>query len=202
MPRNRLRLLVDRAAFPLLIFLTTEQARRLHLTPLDHERIEACLPYCTGPLLDVGCGFNELVRRHGDGVGVDVYPWPEIDILCDTRRLPFRDASFDTTALLAVLNHIPPQNREAVLKEVHRVLRPAGRLLVTMLDPVTGRIIHRLRLRQDPDQHERGMLDEEDYGLWDSEVRGLLEESGFRVERRRRFVFGLNNLYVATRTSP
>jgi len=202
MPRNRLRLLVDRAAFPLLIFLTTEQARRLHLTPLDHERIEACLPYCTGPLLDVGCGFNELVRRHGDGVGVDVYPWPEIDILCDTRRLPFRDASFDTTALLAVLNHIPPQNREAVLKEVHRALRPAGRLLVTMLDPITGRIIHRLRLRQDPDQHERGMLEEEDYGLWDSEVRGLLEESGFRVERRRRFVFGLNNLYVATRTSP
>ena len=201
MPRNRLRLLVDRAALPLLTFLTTEQARRLHLTPLDHERIEACLPYCTGPLLDVGCGFNELVRRHGDGVGVDVYPWPEIDILCDTRRLPFRDASFDTTALLAVLNHVPPQNREAVLKEVHRVLRPAGRLLVTMLDPITGRIIHRLRLRQDPDQHERGMLEEEDYGLWDSEVRRLLEESGFRVERRRRFVFGLNNLYVATRTS-
>ena len=201
MPRNRLRLLLDRAGFPLLIFLTTEQARRLHLTPLDHERIEACLPYCTGPLLDVGCGFNELVRRHGDGVGVDVYPWPDIDILCDTRRLPFRDASFDTTALLAVLNHIPPQDRETVLKEVHRVLRPAGRLLITMLDPVIGRIIHRLRLRQDPDQHERGMLEEEDYGLWDSEVRGLLAESGFQVEHRRRFVFGLNNLYVATRVS-
>jgi hypothetical protein len=46
------------------------------------------------------------------------------------------------------------------------------------------------------------MLEEEDYGLWDSQVRRLLEESGFRVERRGRFVFGLNNLYVATRTSP
>jgi len=201
MPRNRLRLLLDRAAFPLLVFLTTEQARRLHLTPLDHERIEACLPHCTGLLLDVGCGSNELVRRHGCGFGVDVYLWPEIDILCDTRRLPFPDASFDTTSLLAVLNHIPPQDRETVLKEVHRVLRPAGRLLITMLDPVIGRIIHRLRFRQDPDQHERGMLEEEDYGLWDSEVRGLLEESGFQVERRRRFVFGLNNLYVATRAS-
>jgi SAM-dependent methyltransferase len=200
MPRDRLRLLLDRAAFPLLIFLTTDQARRLHLTPLDHERIEACLPYCTGLLLDVGCGPNELVCRHGRGVGVDVYPWPEIDILCDTRRLPFPDASFDTTALVAVLNHIPPQNRETVLKDVHRVLRPAGRLLVTMLDPVIGRIVHRLRLRQDPDQRERGMLEGEDYGLWDSQVRGLLEGSGFRVERRRRFVFGLNNLYVAARS--
>jgi hypothetical protein len=46
------------------------------------------------------------------------------------------------------------------------------------------------------------MLEEEDYGLWDSDVRGLLEESSFQVERRRRFVFGLNNLYVATRASP
>ena len=201
MPRNRLRLLLDRAGFPLLIFLTTEQAHRLHLTPLDHERIEACLPHCTGLLLDVGCGPNELVHRHGCGVGVDVYHWPDIDILCDTRRLPFPDTSFDTTALLAVLNHIPSQDRETVLKETHRVLRPAGRLLITMLDPIIGRIIHRLRLRQDPDQHERGMLEGEDYGLWDSEVRGLLAESGFQVEHRRRFVFGLNNLYVATRVS-
>jgi len=199
MPRNRLRLLLDRAAFPLLVFLTTEQARRLHLTPLDQERVEACLPYCSGLILDVGCGPNDLVRRHGRGVGVDVYQWPEIDILCDTRLLPFSDASFDTAALLAVLNHIPPRDREAVLKEVHRVLRPAGRLLVTMLDPVIGRITHRLRFRQDPDQHERGMLAEEDYGLWDSEVRGLLEKSGFQMERRRRFVFGLNSLYVTTR---
>lgn len=202
MPRSPLRLLLDRAAFPLVAFLTTQQARRLHLTPLDQERVEACLPCCTGLLLDVGCGPNELVRRHGRGVGVDVYPWPDIDILCDTRRLPFPDASFDTAALLAVLNHIPRHDREAVLKEVHRVLRPTGRLLVTMLDPVIGRITHRLRLRQDPDQRERGMHRDEDYGLWDSEVRRLLETSGFQVKRRRRFVFGLNNLYLASKASP
>jgi SAM-dependent methyltransferase len=202
MPRNRLRLLLDRAAFPLLIFLTTEQAQRLHLTPLDYERVEACLPYCKGLLLDVGCGPNELVRRHGCGVGVDVYPWPNIDVLCDTRRLPFPSASFDTAALLAVLNHIPRQDREAVLREVHRVLRPEGRLLVTMLDPLIGHATHRLRLKQDPDQHKRGMREDEDYGLWDSEVRRLLEGSGFQPERRRRFVFGLNNLYLATRVSP
>jgi SAM-dependent methyltransferase len=201
MPRNRLRLLLDRAAFPLLAFLTPGQSRRLHLTPLDDERVEVSLPYCSGFLLDVGCGPNELVRRHGRGAGVDVYRWPTIDVLCDSRRLPFPDGSFDTVSLLAVLNHITPNNRKAVLDEVHRVLRPTGRLLITMLDPVIGRITHRLRLRQDPDQHERGMLADEDYGLWDSEVRSLLSDSGFRIERRRRFVFGLNNLYVATRAS-
>jgi SAM-dependent methyltransferase len=199
MPRSPLHLFLDRAAFPLVIFLTTEQARRLRLTPLDHERVEACLPHCGGLLLDVGCGPNELVRRYGRGVGVDVYPWRGIDVLCDTRRLPFPDASFHTAALLAALNHVPHDNRRAVLNEVHRVLRPAGRLLITMLDPVIGRVTHRLRLKQDPDQRERGMHTDEDYGLWDSEVRRLLEESGFRLERRRRFVFGLNNLYLATK---
>ncbi len=201
MSRSPLRLLLDRAAFPLTALLTTEQAQRLHLTPLDYERVEACLPYCTGCLLDVGCGPNELVRRHGQGIGVDVYPWPDIDVLCDTRHLPFPDASFDTAALLAVLNHIPRHDRERVLGEVHRVLRPAGLLLVTMLDPVIGRVTHRLRLKQDPDQHERGMGEGEDYGLWDSQVRRLVEASGFRVKKRRRFVFGLNNLYVAVRAS-
>ena len=202
MSRHPLRLVLDRAAFPLLIFLSTEQARRLHLTPLDDERVEACLTHCTGLLLDVGCGPNELVRRHGRGIGVDVYPWPAIDILCDTRRLPFPDASFDTASLLAALNHISPRDRESVLKEVRRVLRPAGRLLITMIDPIIGRITHRLRFRMDPDQHERGMHEDEDYGLWDSEVRRLLARSGFAVERRQRFVFGLNNLYLATRASP
>jgi SAM-dependent methyltransferase len=201
MPRSGFRLVLDRAAFPVLMFLTPEQSRRLHLTPLDDERAEVCLPYCSGLLLDVGCGPNQLVRRHGCGAGVDVYRWPTIDILCDSRRLPFPDGSFDTASLLAALNHVPPQNREAVLKEVHRVLRPTGRLLITMLDPAIGRITHRLRLRQDPDQHERGMLADEEYGLWDSEVRSLLSDSGFRIEHRRRFVFGLNNLYVATRGS-
>jgi hypothetical protein len=85
---------------------------------------------------------------------------------------------------------------------VRRVLRPEGRLLVTMIDPVIGRITHRLRFRMDPDQHERGMHEDEDYGLWDSEVRRLLVASGFEVVRRRRFVFGLNNLYVAQKALP
>src|SRR3972149_5856038 len=56
--RRPLHLLLDRLAFPLLALLSSEGARRLGLTPIDDERVLACLPHCQGLLLDVGCGPN------------------------------------------------------------------------------------------------------------------------------------------------
>lgn len=194
---SRWQRLKDRLAFPLLAVMSSERARSLGLTPLDDERVLACLQRAQGRLLDIGCGPNELVRRYGNGVGVDVYPWPGIDVLCDTTRLPFRDAAFDTVALVASLNHIPRERRALVLAEAHRVLRPDGQLLVTMIDPVVGKITHWLRRGVDPDQRQRGIHRDENLGLWSSEVRRLLEMAGFALDWRRRFVLGLNNLYRA-----
>jgi ubiquinone/menaquinone biosynthesis C-methylase UbiE len=46
----------------------------------------------------------------------------------DARRLPFEDASFDAAYLVAVLGEIPDQG--AALRELRRVLKPGGRLVV------------------------------------------------------------------------
>ena len=46
----------------------------------------------------------------------------------DARRLPFPDESFDAAYLTAVLGEIPDQ--DAALRELARVLRPGGRLVV------------------------------------------------------------------------
>jgi ubiquinone/menaquinone biosynthesis C-methylase UbiE len=46
----------------------------------------------------------------------------------DARTLPFEDASFDAAYLVAVLGEIP--DRGAALRELRRVLRPGGRLVV------------------------------------------------------------------------
>ena len=54
----------------------------------------------------------------------------------DARELPYADASFDAALLVTVLGEIPDQDR--ALRELHRVIRPGGRLVVgeiPALDP-------------------------------------------------------------------
>jgi SAM-dependent methyltransferase len=190
-----LQRLADHLFFPVNMWLGEETSRRLGLTPIDHERIRFVLPYCRGRLLDVACGNNLLVLTYGNGTGCDIHPYPRISVRCDSAKLPFRSGSFDSVAMLACLNHIV--SRRETIEECRRVLRDGGRLLVTMIPPWVGRFSHPIRRRHDPDQLERGMSREEEWGLRTSEVARLLAESGFRLVLHRRFMWGLNNFYMA-----
>jgi ubiquinone/menaquinone biosynthesis C-methylase UbiE len=79
----------------------------------------------------------------------------------DATALPYEDASMDAVVLNAVLGEIPEPT--AALREVHRVLRPAGRLLVGELfgDPhfTTQAALRRLGA-------EAGLAYDEDSGYW------------------------------------
>ena len=187
----------DRLLFPLNMWLSEAASARLGLTPIDHERVRMALPHCHGRLLDVACGNNLLVRAYGSGIGADIHPYPEIGVRCDSSGLPFKDGTFDTIAMLACLNHIT--RRRETLAECRRVLADGGTLIVSMIPPWVGRFSHPIRRRHDPDQLERGVAPEEDWGLSTREVRDLLGEAHFRVVSHHRFVWGLNNLYVGKR---
>lgn len=162
---------------------------------LAKRRLKAVLPHVTGRLLDVGCGSNQLVRHYANGVGVDVHPWPGVDIVVgDTAALQWESGSFDTITIIAALNHIP--NRAAVLKECRRVLRPEGRVVITMLTPRTSRLWHWLRAPWDADQRDRGMKDGEVYGFTPAEVVELFRHAGFTLLTQQRFMLGFNRVYV------
>jgi SAM-dependent methyltransferase len=162
---------------------------------LARRRVRAVLPHIRGRLLDVGCGFNRLVRDYANGVGVDVHPWPGADVIvADSATLQWESASFDTVTIIAALNHIP--NRVAVISECRRVLRPGGRVVITMLTPRTSRVWHWLRAPWDADQRERGMKSGEVFGFTSPQLLELFGRAGFTLLLRRRFMLGLNHLYV------
>ncbi len=187
----------DHFFFPLNMWLGEETSARLGLTPIDHERVRMALPHCRGRLLDIACGNNLLVRAHGSGFGVDIHPYPEADALCDGAYLPFKAGTFDTVAMLACLNHIV--HRRETLAECRRVLRGDGSLVLTMIPRWIGFFSHPIRRRHDPDQLDRGMAHEEDWGLSTRAIATLLEEAGFAPLFRRRFMWGLNCVFVARR---
>lgn len=188
---------------------------------LADRRVKAVLPHVRGRLLDLGCGTNNLVRtyaslsrRRGDaakadrsayaaeaGVGVDVHPWPGADIVVpDSASLAWESQSFDTITIIAALNHMP--NRQAVLQECRRILRPDGRVVITMITPRTSRVWHWLRSRSDADQVERGMKPGEVYGFTPAEIVELFSSCGFTLESQRRFMLGFNCVYVFRPTAP
>ncbi len=189
---------LDRLSFPVNLWLSEETSSRLGLTPIDHERVRMAFSHCRGRLLDVGCGNNLLVQTYRNGFGVDVHPYPEADVLCESDRLPFQDSTFETVTLLACLNHIT--RRTETLAECRRVLRRDGRIILTMIPSWVGYFSHRIRKRHDPDQMGRGMSHEEAWGLSSATVCRLLGNAGFRLTARSRFVWGLNNLFIAEKS--
>lgn len=159
-------------------------------------RIKTVLPHIKGRAIDIGCGTNTLIERHGNGIGVDVFQFGGADLIVDdTSNLPYANEEFDTVTIIAALNHIP--YREKVLAEAYRILRPGGVLLITMIPQRVSKIWHFVRSPWDRDQHERGMEHDEVFGLSRVQVNSLVQNAGFEVIKNIPFMLGINTLTVA-----
>jgi ubiquinone/menaquinone biosynthesis C-methylase UbiE len=67
--------------------------------------------------------LDHVLRKAGERGASNIVPR-----LGDAQSLPYEDASFDAAYLVTVLGEIPDQ--DAALRELRRVLRPGGRLVV------------------------------------------------------------------------
>ena len=101
-------------------------------------------------VLDLGCGngrFFELLKdKDVNYIGVDFSEklieiakekYPKIKFqVADALNLPFPNNYFDKIYSIAVLHHIPSQEfRMQFLKEVRRILKPNGFLILTVWKP-------------------------------------------------------------------
>jgi SAM-dependent methyltransferase len=151
---------------------------------LSAWRARAVQPHVAGHLMDLACGDNRLVRLHRSGVGVDIVKYPNVDVVCpDLSRLPFRDDHFDTVAILAALNYF--DHPDSVLREVRRVLKPDGTLLVTFLNKVLSRLWHKVKEREIT---PRPSFDE-------AELTTCLRAAKLRIVAKKSFMLGAKTIY-------
>lgn len=132
------------------------------------------LPALAGEVLDVGCGrkpYRHLTRATCyTGVDIDTPATRALaaaDVYYDGRHLPFPDASFDAVLCSQVLEHVftPAE----FLREIHRVLRPGGVLLLAT--PFVW------------DEHEQP----QDFGRYSSfGLKDLMQQTGFGPEATRK----------------
>jgi SAM-dependent methyltransferase len=131
--------------------------------------MERAAPYAHGRMLDVGCGDKPWERTFAPHVTEHVglersgVRRSRADVLYDGGRMPFAAAEFDTVLCNQVLEHVP--DPRALWADMTRVLRPGGRLVVTV--PFS------FRLHAEPDDYWR---------FTPHALRRLCDESGLAVE--------------------
>ena len=177
---------------------------------LRRARLAQALPvvrrYPACVMLDIGCGWEARLLRAIEpyiarGYGIDRKAPPvKTDKLTVTRgelesRLPFDDESFDVVSMLAVLEHL--NDPLSMLKEVKRVLRPAGALVMTVpshtAKPVLEFLAFRVKLVSAAEiaDHKR-YFDRRD-------IADLSKEAGLTMVEHRYFQFGFNNFAILKR---
>jgi methionine biosynthesis protein MetW len=169
--------------------------RQQGMTSADRLLAGADLVPPSRTLLDVGCGdgaLSPLVR--GKVAEVHGIEWAEHAIeearalgvrvrKCDLNRdsLSYPDESFDAVTCLDVIEHVLDPRR--LLREIHRVLRPAGALILITPNIRYVHFVSQLlfkgrfpRTSSDPEGYDGGHIHYFTYG----DCEALLAEANFK----------------------
>jgi ubiquinone/menaquinone biosynthesis C-methylase UbiE len=172
------------AGYDLLVWLLTHRSDRVF-----REQLIGLAHLAAGEsVLDIGCGTGTLaivakghVGATGKVFGIDASPAmiaratskaakTGIDVAFKTavaEALPFPEAQFDVVVSTLMLHHLPRKVRQQCAREIRRVLKPQGRVLVVDFahaEPKSGFLAH---------FHRHGHVDPRD-------IVALLEEAQLR----------------------
>ncbi|MBI3331838.1 class I SAM-dependent methyltransferase [Candidatus Peregrinibacteria bacterium] len=134
---------------------------------LLRRQVCALAPKLSGDILDVGGAGGNRYRHmftHAKSLrSLDINPNLHPDIVGSAEEIPLPDASFDGVICTQMLEHVPHPWK--ALAEMHRILRPGGKVLLTV--PQWN------ELHEEPRDYYRYT----NFGL-----KVLCEEAGFAIE--------------------
>jgi SAM-dependent methyltransferase len=174
---------------------------------LQRQRIVQVRPWVPegGAVLDIGCGdgalFRALGARIATGHGLDPrlrQPFRAAHVMLVPGLFPDdvpQGVTYDAITMTAVLEHFPEAVQRELAGHAARLLRPGGRVIITVPSAAVDRILAvlvRLGLAG-------GQAEDEHWGFDAGSTGTLFPPPAFRLLKRRSFQFGLNNLFVFER---
>gem|GEM_PF-6474886 len=93
------------------------------------KEIQAIEPYLSGRGADIGCGRR---KARAGAVGIDLFPYPGVDIIADASALPLRSASLHYVCSVHSLEHC--RDPQGTLVEWLRVLCDGGSVCLVLPD--------------------------------------------------------------------
>jgi SAM-dependent methyltransferase len=147
--------------------------------------------------LDVGCGKGELLNLlradFTDSAGCDVsadmmreIAGIETLVQTDPLKIPFEDGTFDLVTAVCVYHHVPVADREALTREIRRVLKIGG--IFCMIEHNPRNPVTRLIVSRTP-------VDADAILLPASEARGLVDGAGLHPVEQSYFLYFPQTLY-------
>ena len=169
-------------------------------SPFQRYRVDKVLQiYEPGPeqrVLDLGCGWGTfcwaLGHRVAGMVGVDFSqksvdlckrrlaeaPIEGVSFLCaDARDTGLEAESFDLVIAADLVEHLYPEDSQAVITEAYRLLKPGGRL--SIWTPNRGHLLEMLKARNIILKRDVSHVDYKSMGR----LKSMVESEGFLVEK-------------------
>ena len=162
-------------------------------------------------VLDFGCGYQAYFLRHikntvTSGIGID-YDTENIKISNNIKlvkfrfidKLPLADNFLDKIFLLAVIEHIPLTSEFPLLRELRRVLKKGGKIILTTPTPFGKKILEFLAFKLKIISAKE-IRDHKKYFNYE-DFRSIASRFNFKIVKYKTFQFGINSICVMEKDS-